>query len=57
MDVLSRNVCYCGMFSVLNVFLSPFMLTCCMMRFISLLVLGLCACVVFVVLWLSLVCM
>ena len=33
---------------------SPFMLTCNMMRFLSLLLLGLCACVVFVVLGLSL---
>ena len=33
------------------VFLSPFMLTCSMMRFLSLLLLGLCVCVVLVVLW------
>ena len=32
-------------------FLSPFMLTCSMMRFLSLLLLGLCVCVVLVVLW------
>ena len=34
-----------------SLFLSLFMLTCSMMRFLSLLLLGLCACVVFVVLW------
>ena len=34
-----------------SLFLSPFMLTCSMMRFLSLLLLGLCACVVFVVQW------
>ena len=34
-----------------HLFLSPFMLTCSMMRFLSLLLLGMCACVVFVVLW------
>ena len=34
--------------------LSPFLLTCSIMRFISLLLLGLCACVVCVVTWLSL---
>ena len=80
------DVCYCDMFSVVNVyldhlkfcvvcinsrmyvccsecdvvsnepissslFLNPFMLTCNMMRFLSLLLLGLCVCVVLVVLW------
>ena len=50
------DVCYCDMFSVVNVyldhlFLIPFMLTCSMMRFLSLLLLGLCVCVVLVVLW------
>ena len=32
-----------------SLFLSPFMLTCSMMRFISLLLMGLCVCVVLVV--------
>ena len=43
------DVCMC----VVNksLFLSPFMLTCSMMRFLSLLLLGLCVCVVLVVLW------
>ena len=36
-----------------SLFLSPFMLTCSMMRFLLLLLLGLSACVVFVVLGLS----
>ena len=34
-----------------SLFLSPFMLTCSMMRFLSLLLLGLCVYVVFIVLW------
>ena len=34
-----------------SLFLSPFMLICSMMRFLSLLLLGMCACVVFEVLW------
>ena len=34
-----------------SLFLSPFMLTCSMMILLSLLLLGMCACVVFVVLW------
>ena len=38
-------------FSSSSLFLSPFMLTCSMMRFLSLLLLGLCVCVVLVVLW------
>ena len=37
--------------------LSPFMLACSMMRFFSLFLMGLCACVVFVVLWQFLVCL
>ena len=55
----SIDVCYCDMFSVVNVyldhlkfcvvFLSPFMLTCSMMKFLSILLLGLCAYVGFVV--------
>ena len=36
-------------FELLELFLIPFMLTCSIMRFISLLLLGLCACVVCVV--------
>ena len=47
------DICMCVVntqFELLE-FLSPFMLTCSMMRFLSLLLLGLCACVVFVVLW------
>ena len=39
-------------FELLELFLSPFMLTCSsMMRFLSLLLLGLCVCVVLVALW------
>ena len=38
-------------FRLLEFVLCPFMLTCSMMKFLSLLLLGLCACVVFVVLW------
>ena len=38
-------------FELLEFVLSPFMLTCSMMRFLLLLLLGLCDCVVFVVLW------
>ena len=38
-------------FELLELFLSPFMLTCSIMRFLSLLLLGLCVCVVSVVLW------
>ena len=48
------DVCMCVVnkqFERLEFFLSPFMLTCSMMRFLSILLLGLCACVVFVVLW------
>ena len=41
------NVCMC----VVSFFLIPFMLTCSMMRFLSLLLLGLCPCVVSVVMW------
>ena len=37
-------------FELLEFFLSPFMLTCSMMRFLSLLLLGLCVCEVLVVL-------
>ena len=54
------DVCMCVVnkhFELLELFLSLFMLTCNMMSFISLLLLGLCACVVLVVLWQSLVCL
>ena len=47
------DVCMCVVnmqFELLEFVLSPFMLTCNMMRFLSLLLLGMCACVVFVVL-------
>ena len=40
-----------------NLFLTPFMLTCSMMRFFSLSRLCLCPCVVFVVMWSSMVCL
>ena len=42
-------------FEILEYVLIPFMLTCNMMRFISLLLLGLSHCVVYVVMWSSLV--
>ena len=48
------DVCMCVVnkqFELLELFVSPFMLTCSMMRFLSLLLLGLCVCVVLVVLW------
>ena len=48
------DVCMCVGISSLSsssLFMSPFMLNCSVMRFLSLLLLGLCACVVFVVLW------
>ena len=47
------DVCMCVVnkqFELLE-FLSPFMLTCSMMSFLSLLLLGLCICVVLVILW------
>ena len=40
-----------------SLFLITFMLTCSIMRFISLLLLGLCMCVVCVVMWSSLICL
>ena len=43
-------------FELLEFVFIPFMLTCSMMRFISLLLLGMCPCVVSVVTWSSLVC-
>ena len=48
------DICMCVVnkqFELLEFVLIPFMLTCSMMRFISLLLLGICACVLFVVLW------
>ena len=48
LGVLKYIVCLCR---GCDLFFSLFMLTCHMMRFLSLLLLGLCACVVFVVLW------
>ena len=48
------NICVCVVntqFELLKLFMIPFMLTCTMMRFHSLLLLGLCACMVSVVLW------
>ena len=46
-----------GSLSSSSLFLIPFLLTCSMMRFLSLLLLGLCHCVVSVVIWSSLVCL
>ena len=54
------DVCMCIVnkkFELLEFVLIPFMLTCSMMRFLSLLLLGLCPSVVSVVMWLSLVCL
>ena len=48
------DICMCVVnkqFELLQFAFSPFMLTCNIMRFLSLLLLGMCACVVFVVLW------
>ena len=45
------DVCMCVVNKQSSLFLSPFMLNCSMMRFLSLLLLGLCVCVVLVVLW------
>ena len=48
------DTCMCVVnkqFELPSLFLSPFMLTCSMMRFLSLLLLVMCACMVFVVLW------
>ena len=48
------DICMCVMnkqFELLEFVLSLFMLTCSMMRFLSILLLGLCVCVVFVILW------
>ena len=54
------DICMCVVnkqFELLEFILIPFMLTCSMMRFLSLLLLGLCHCVVYVVIWASLVCL
>ena len=54
------DICMCVVnkqFEHLKFVLIPFMLTCSMIRFLSLLVQGLCACMVSVVMWSSLVCM
>ena len=52
--LICDDICMCVVnkqLELLEFVLIPFMLTCSMMRFLSLLLLGLCACVVFVVLW------
>ena len=54
------DVCMCvanKQFELLELVLIPFMLTCSMMRFLSLLLLGMCPCDVSVVKWSSLVCL
>ena len=54
------DICMCVVnkqFELLGFVFIPFMLTCSMMRFISPLLLGLCPCVLSVVMWSSLVCM
>ena len=54
------DICMCVANNSLNsssLSLIPFMLTCSIMRFLSLLLLVLCACVVSVVMWSSLVCL
>ena len=48
------DICMCVVhkqFELLEFVLGPFMLTCSMIRFLSISLLGPCACVVFVVLW------
>ena len=48
------HICMCVVdkqFELLDLVLSPFMLTCSIITFLSLLLLGLCVCVVLVVLW------
>ena len=53
-------ICMCVVkkqFDLLEFVLIPYMLTCNMMRFISLLLLGMCPCVMSVVMWYSLVCL
>ena len=54
------DICMCAMnkqFELLEFVLIPFMLNLSIMRYLSLLLLGLCACVVCVVMWSSLVCL
>ena len=54
------DVCMCVVnkqFQLLDLFMIPFMLTRGMMRFLSLLLLGMCPCVVYVVMWSSLICL
>ena len=54
------DVCMCVVnkqFELLELFLIPFMLACSMMRFLSLLLLGLCPCGVSVVMWSFLICL
>ena len=54
------DICICVVkisLSSSRLFFIPFMLTCSMMRFLSLLLRGLCPCVVSVVMWSSLVCL
>ena len=54
------DICMCVVnkqFGLLELVFIPFMLTCGMMRFLSLLLLGICACGVSVVMRLSLVCL
>ena len=51
-------MCFVNMqFELLEFVLIPFMLTCNIMRFLSPLLLGLCPCVVSVVMWSPLVCL
>ena len=54
------GICICVVnkqFELLEVVFDSVYLTCNMMRFLSLLLLGLCACVLYVVMWSSLVCL
>ena len=54
------DICMCivnTQFQLIEFVLIPFMLTCSMVRFISLLLLSMCACVVSVIMWSSLVCL
>ena len=56
----SDDICMCVVdkqFGLLELFVIPFMVTCSIMRFISRLLLGMCPCVVSVVIWSSLVCL
>ena len=45
------GICRNALKLIKSYFPNPFMLTCSMMRFLSLLLLGMCVCVVIVVLW------